>query len=382
MKITDVKTYIVGNEWKNWVFTQVETDEGITGLGEATLNGFAKTVEMAIHELKRFVIGEDPFDVEKLSLRMFRDYFTDGGQIQGAAISGIDYALWDIKGKKLDVPVYELLGGKCNNSLRAYANGWYRSSRTPEGFFKDAKDTINKGYTALKFDPFGTAWKVVDQKEFNFALEIIEAVREAVGEHIDILIEGHNRFTVQTALKFANEMERFKPSWFEAPVPPQKISSMVEVAKRSPVPIACGEDYHSREQFAELMSHDAVHIYQVEPQYMGLTSAKQVAGMAHAFNGVIAPHSAQGPLCSIVCAHLNTSSPNFYLHEIFDDFNKDWTHDILTDNVKVVDGFIEFPKGPGWGTELNIDLIKEHPYSQNHFLPLFREGWEKRETLK
>ncbi|TFJ92095.1 mandelate racemase/muconate lactonizing enzyme family protein [Lentibacillus salicampi] len=382
MKITDVKTYIVGNEWKNWVFTHVETDEGITGLGEATLNGFAKTVEMAIHELKRFVIGEDPFDVEKLSLRMFRDYFTDGGQIQGAAISGIDYALWDVMGKKLNLPVYKLLGGKCHDNLRAYANGWYQSSRTPEGFYNDAKEVVDAGYTALKFDPFGTAWRVVERKEFNYALEIIEAVRDAVGNDADILIEGHNRFSVHTALQFAQEMKQFNPTWFEAPVPPQKVSSMVEIAKRSPVPIACGEDYHSREQFAELMSHDAVHIIQLEPQYMGITAAKQVAGMAHAHNAVIAPHSAQGPLCSIVCGHLNTASPNFYLHEIFDDFNKDWTQEILTNNVEVMDGHIQFPDGPGWGTELNVDLVEEHPYSQNHFLPLFREGWEKREGLK
>src|SRR5699024_9951519 len=172
--------------------------------------------------------------------------------------------------------------------------------------------------------PFGTSWRVVDRKEFIKALELIEAVRDAVGDDVDILIEGHNRFSVHTALQFAQEMKQFNPTWFEAPVPPQKISAMVEVAKRSPVPVACGEDYHSREQFAELLAHNAVHILQLEPQYMGVTAAKQVAAMAHAHNAVTAPHSAQGPLFSIVCAHLNTASPNFYLHEIFDDFNKDW----------------------------------------------------------
>src|SRR5699024_8096915 len=382
MKITDVKTYIVGNKWKNWVFVHVETDEGITGLGEATLNGFAKTVESAIHELKRFVIGEDPFNVEKLSLRMFRDYFSDGGQIQGATISGIDFALWDIKGKKLNVPVYKLLGGKTHDNLRAYANGWYRSSRTPEGFYKDAQEVVKQGYTGLKFDPFGTSWRVVDRKEFNLAIEIIEAVRDAVGNNVDILVEGHNRLSVHTALQFSEEMRKFNPTWFEAPVPPQNISSMVEVAKRSPVPIACGEDYHSREQFAELLSHNAVHIIQLEPQFMGMTAAKQVAAMAHAHNAVIAPHSAQGPLCSIACAHLNTSSPNFYLHEIFDDFNEDWTHNILTNNVKVEEGYIQLTDTPGWGVELNLEVAEQHPYSQSHFLPLFREGWEKREYVK
>ncbi|GIN70607.1 dehydratase [Bacillus sp. J14TS2] len=382
MKITDVKTYVVGNEWKNWVFTQVETDEGITGLGEATLNGFAKTTEAAIHELKRLVIGEDPFDVEQHTLRLFRDYYSDGGQIQGAALAGIEYACWDIMGKALNVPVYQLIGGKAQKNLRAYANGWYRSERSPDGFYHDAKRVIEKGYTALKFDPFGSAWRVVDRKDFGLALEIIAAVREAVGDEVDILIEGHNRFNVSTALQFAEAMKKYQPSWFEAPVPPQKISSMVEVGKRSPVPIACGEDYYCREQFAELLDHNAVHIIQLEPQYLGISQAKQVAAMVHAHNGVIAPHSAQGPLCSLVCAHLNTATPNFYLHEVFDDFNKDWTQQILTQSIEVVDGYIQFPDGPGWGTDLNLELAKEHPYHQSHFLPLFRDGWEKRLQVK
>lgn len=378
MKITDVKTYIVGNEWKNWVFTQVETDEGITGLGEATLNGFAKTTEAAIHELKRFVIGKDPFDVEQHSLKLFRDFYSDGGQIHGAALSGIEYACWDIMGKALNVPVYKLLGGKCHERLRVYANGWYRTARTPEGFYEQAKKVVAKGYTALKFDPFGSAWRVVDRKDFQLALEIIAAVREAVGPHTDILIEGHNRFSVHTALQFADAMKKYEPTWFEAPVPPQKISSMVEVAKRSPVPIACGEDYYCREQFSELLAHNAVHIIQLEPQYLGITAAKQICAMTHANNGVIAPHSAQGPLCSLVCAHLNTATPNFFIHEIFDDFNSDWTQQIISHPVEVKDGYIELSDRPGWGAELNIELAKQHPYNPGHFLPLFRDGWEKR----
>lgn len=382
MKITDVKTYIAGNDWKNWVFTQVETDEGVTGLGEATLNGFAKTTEAAVHELKRLVIGRDPFDVEDISLRLFRDYYSDGGQVQGAALAGIEYACWDIKGKALGLPVYKLLGGKCHHKLRAYANGWYRTDSTPDNFYKNATKVIKKGYTALKFDPFGAAWRTVDRTSFNHAIENIAAVREAVGNEVDILIEGHNRFTVQTALQFAEAMKPYHPSWFEAPVPPQKISAMVEVAKRSPVPIACGEDYYCREQFSELLAHHAVDIIQLEPQYLGLTAAKQVAAMAHANNGVIAPHSAQGPLCSLVCAHLNSAIPNFYLHEIFDDFNSDWTKQLLTHPVQVENGYITVSDRPGWGTELNLEIVKQHPYQHNNFLPLFSEGWEKRQAVK
>jgi len=167
MKITDVTTYIVGNPWKNWVFTRVDTDEGIHGIGEATLNGFAKTVEAAIHELKRFVIGEDPFNVENHTLKLFREVYSDGGQIHGAALSGLEYACWDIMGKATNQPVYKLIGGRCHDSLRVYANGWYRGPREPQSFHNKAKDVVAKGYTALKFDPFGSAWRYVDRADLR-----------------------------------------------------------------------------------------------------------------------------------------------------------------------------------------------------------------------
>jgi galactonate dehydratase len=170
--------------------------------------------------------------------------------------------------------------------------------------------------------------------------------------------------------------------WFETPVPPFRISSMVEVAKRSSVPVACGEDYYNSEQFAELLEHDAVHIIQLEPQFLGLSASKQICGMVHAHNGVTAPHSAQGPVCSLVCAHLNYATPNFLIHEIFDDFNAPWERDLLTGHAVVRDGYIELPPGPGLGAELNIDKVTQHPYEAGNWLPLFRQGWETREKQK
>jgi galactonate dehydratase len=382
MKITDVQTFIVGNPWKNWVFTRVDTDEGVHGIGEATVNGFAKTVEMAIHELKRFVIGQSPFDVENHTLRLFRDVYTDGGQIQGSALAGIEYACWDIMGKVTGLPVYQLLGGRSHDRLRVYANGWYRGPREPESFAEKARAVVERGYTALKFDPFGAAWRTVERPDFALSIEIIAAVREAVGPEVDVLVEGHNRFSVHTALEFAEAMAPYRPTWFEAPVPPQLVSAMVEVARRSPVPIACGEDYYCREQFAELLGRHAVHIIQLEPQFLGMSAAKQVCGMVHAAGGVTAPHSAQGPLCSIAAAHLNTATPNFFIHELFDDFNEDWSRTILTHPLQAQDGYLTVPDDrPGWGTDLNYDEIARYPYNPNNFLPLFRQGWEKRQPV-
>jgi galactonate dehydratase len=382
MKITAVTTYIVGNAWKNWVFTRVDTDTGLHGIGEATLNGFARTVTAAVEELKGFVIGRDPFDVENHTLRLFRDVYSDGGQIQGAALAGIEFACWDIMGKATQQPVYKLIGGRCHERLRVYANGWYRGPREPRSFHEKAKEVVARGYTALKFDPFGAAWRVVDRADFTLAVEIIAAVRAAVGPAVDLLIEGHNRFSVHTALQFADAMVPYQPTWFETPVPPQRISQMVAVAQRSPVPIACGEDYYCLQQFGELLDHDAVHIVQPEPQYLGLTAAKQVCGMVNAHNGVTAPHSAQGPLCSLACAHLNTATPNFFIHEIFDEFNDNWSRRILTNPVRVTDGHIDLEEDRvGWGTDLNYEEIARHPYDPNNYLPLFRSGWERRQSV-
>lgn len=380
MRITEVETYIAGNPWKNWVFCRISTDEGITGIGEGTVNGFAKTTEAAIHEMFHVIKGMDPFDTSRISLRLFRDFFSDGGQIQGAALSAVETACWDIKGKALGVPLYQLLGGKAHDRLRVYANGWYQSEagRSPETFAEQAKGVVRRGYTALKFDPFGTAWSVVERQEFHLAIDIIAAVREAVGPDVDILIEGHNRFSVATALQFAEAIAPYQPSWFEAPVAPYRTSSMVEVARRSPVPVACGEDYYSREQFSELLSHDAVSIVQLEPQHMGLTAARDVVGMAHAHNAVTAPHSAQGPICSLVCAHLNAASPNFYVHEFFDEFNVEWESQLLTRHLTQENGYVVPPEEPGLGADLNIDEIMRHPYQPQNFLPLFRTGWERR----
>lgn len=380
MKIERIETYIAGNPWKNWVFCKVFTDEGITGVGEGTLNGFGKTVEAAIHEMFPLVQGVDPFDTEQVSLVLARDLFSDGGQIQGSALGAIETALWDIKAKALGVPLYKLLGGRAQDKLRVYANGWYRSSegRNPETFAKQAAEVVRRGYTALKFDPFGDAWRTVEPSEFRVAVDIIKAVRDAVGPAVDILVEGHNRFSVHSAIRFADAMAPYNPACFEAPVPHHRVKQIVEVARHSSVPIACGEDYYSREQFAELLSYDAVDIIQLEPQFVGLTAAKDIVAMAHAHNAVIAPHSAQGPICSLLCAHLNTASVNFWAHEFFDEFNDKWEKDILTAHLAQENGYITVSDAPGLGVDLNVEEIQKHPYQQGNFLPLFRSGWERR----
>jgi len=379
MRIAKIETYIAGNPWKNWLFAKVITDEGIYGIGEGTLNCFARTVEAAIHELENFVLGMDPFQIEILSQRLIRDVYTDGGQIHMCAVAAIEMACWDIIGKALGQPVYNLWGGRCHEKLRAYANGWYRGPRRPESFAEKAAEVVKRGYTALKFDPFGDNWRVLPRYEFDLSLDIIRAVRSAVGDAVDILIEGHCRFNVATAVQFAEAMAEFRPMWFEEPVPHTDIQAMVEVARRSPVPIATGENLFNKQQFAELLSHRAVSIYQPEPLNLGgLFAARKIADMVDAYYGMIAPHSAQGPVCSAACVQLNASIPNFLIHEIFDEFNEPWERDIVTHPVEVVNGYIPIPDRPGLGVDLNIEEILKHPYHPENYLPLFKPGWERR----
>jgi galactonate dehydratase len=381
MRITRIETFIAGNPWKNWLFTRVWTDDGIYGVGEGTLNYFTKTVETAIHELAPLVAGMDPFQIEIISQRLIRDVYSDGGQIHMCAVAAIEIACCDIIGKAANQPVYNLWGGRCHQKLRAYANGWYRGPRTPESFAAKAQTVAARGYTALKFDPFGSAWRTLSRDDFDLSIDIVRAVREAVGDSVDLLIEGHCRFNVATALEVARRIEPMRPAWFEEPVPHTNIAAMVEVARRSPVPIATGESFSTKQQFAELLKHEAVSILQPEPLNLGgLFATRQIAGMVDAHYGVIAPHSAQGPVCSAACVQLNASAPNFFLHEIFDEFNEPWEKEIVIHPVEVKDGYIEIPDRPGLGIDLNVEEIARHPYRPENYLPLFKPGWERRST--
>ncbi len=382
MKITKVETFIAGNPWKNWLFAKVHTDEGITGIGEGTINAFGRTVEAAVHELAPMYEGMDPFQIERIGQRMFRDVYSDGGQVHKHAVSTIEVACWDIIGKSLGVPIWKLMGGHVREKVKAYANGWYRGPRTPENFHERAKGVVGRGYKALKFDPFGSAYQIVDNDDEALAIDIISAVRDAVGPSVDVLVEGHCRFSTSTALRFARKMETYNPTWFEEPTPHHKVDALIEVARASPVPIATGESLHTKYEFAELLKHDVVHILQPEPLACGgLWSCRNICDMVDAHYGVVAPHNAQGPVCTAVCMQIAACTPNHFIQEIFDEFNVEWEKDLLTGHhYEVVDGYIEISHEPGLGIDLNIEEIQKHPYAKGNYLPLFRDGWEIRES--
>lgn len=381
MRIVKIDTYLVGNPWKNWLFARVHTDDGLYGIGEGTVMYFAKTVESAIQELAPFVIGMDPMQVGLITQKLIRDTYADGAQIHMAAVAAIEMACWDITGKALNQPIYNLWGGRCHERLRAYANGWYRGERSPELFAQKAAEVVKRGYTALKFDPFGSAWRSLSSHDFGLSIDIIAGVRSAVGEKVDLLIEGHSRFSTSTAIEVAKAIESFRPMWFEEPVHHGHIAAMIEVARKSPVPIATGESFSSKYQFAEILKHEVISIFQPEPLNLGgLFATLKIADAIDAHYGVVAPHSAQGPVASAACVQLNACLTNFLIHEYFDEFNDSWEKKIINYPVEVVDGYISIPDRPGLGIDLNVEEIEKHPYSHKFHLPLFKSGWENREA--
>lgn len=374
MKITDLQTFVVGNPWKNWVFVKLRTDEGLTGLGEAT-GGLATKPSLGdVEELRRHVIGEDPLHPERMWYKLHKARFH--GVTLG--MSAIEQACWDILGKSLGVPVWQLWGGRHHEQLRVYANGWYKGDRTPEDFAARAKVMADKGYTALKFDPFGGAYQQISAESEELSVEIVRAVRAAVGSKMDLLIEGHDRFTLGTAIRLGRRLEEFNPFWFETPVRTYDLAGHVEVARSIKFPVVLGEGFSELRQFADLLAYRVIDIVQPEPQKLGPSRARQACAIALAYTGLVACHQAQSPFCTAMNAHIHASIPNFLIHENFDDNHEPWTWEVLSGVPRVQDGYLPVPTTPGWGVELDEDAAAEHPYNETYFLRLFEEGWETR----
>ena len=374
MRITDLKTFVVGNPWKNWVFVKLYTDEGIIGLGEAT-GGLATKPNLGdVEELRRHVIGEDPRHPERMWYKLHKARF------HGVSIgmSAIEQACWDILGKSLNVPVWQLFGSKHHQELRVYGNGWYKVDRQPELIAERAVAMVEKGYTALKFDPFGGAYQQLSRESEDLSVEIVRAVREAVGPKVDLLIEAHDRFTVTHAVRVGRRLEEFDPMWMETPVRSYDLAGHIEVARSIKIPVVLGEAFSELRDFADLLAYRVIDIIQPEPQKLGPGRARASFAIAQAYTALVACHQAQSPFCTAMNAHLHASIPNFLIQENFDDSSEPWTWDVLQGVPRVKDGYLTVPDAPGWGVELNEAEAEKHPYSEVYFLRLFEDGWETR----
>lgn len=363
MKVTKVETHVCYAYRNNWVFVQVHTDEGITGVGEATIEFSELAVEAAVHELDRMLIGRDPHDIELFWRDAYRGYYFRSGPIMSSALAGVEMALWDIKGKALGVPVYQLLGGKLRDRVPCYANGWFAPATEPHEFAQKAKIAVDQqGFTALKWDPFGSAWLTISRKDFNKAIDCVAAVSQAIKGRGDIIIEGHGRFDMPTALRIAHALEPFEPLWFEEPLTPEDDAGLVELKRRVNIPISAGERIYSRRHYLRFIEMQCADVIQPDVSHCGgIGEMKKIAAIAEARNIAFCPHNPIGPVANAANLQLAACVPNFWLLETMAS-DVPWRADICTEHTRLIDGEMTIPDLPGLGVELHVQAMKEHPY--------------------
>ena len=385
MKITKVTPMVMGTAWRNLTFVKVETDEGLEGAGEVrVVNRTEAVLGYLADAVPRYVLGSDPFETEKLVQRMLRDDYMRAGDIVGAGIALIEMACWDIVGKALNLPVYRLLGGAVRDKIKAYANGWYTVERTPEEFHAAAKRVVAKGYRALKFDPFGAGYYELEPAEKRRVVSLVEAVRDAVGPDVEILLEMHGRFNPVTAIAMVKELAQFDLGWVEEPVPPENLAALKKAAEGiAPygIPVATGERLHTKYEYRELFERQAADVIQVDlTHFGGLTQTRQLAAWADAYYVLIAPHNVGGQVSTAANLHVAATMPNFKIQEYFNDFSEAWVKESAVGLPEVVDGYFALPEGPGLGVTLDEDVINAHPKQKIHF-NLFAEDWHKRQAV-
>lgn len=362
MKITDIKTFAVDCFRTNWVFVKVYTDEGIDGVGEATLEYKEKALIGAVEHIKEYLLGKDPRNIEDHWHKIYRDAYWRGGAVLMSALSAVECALWDILGKSLGVPVYQLLGGRANDKVRIYVNGWFSGAREPEEFAAKAKEAVKRGVTAMKWDPFGKSYLQISNADLDKALRCVGAVREAVGNSVDLLIEGHGRFDIPNAVKIARELEQFNPMLFEEPVPPDNLDALKQVKDKSPVAISAGERLYTRWDYRKMFDLAAADYIQPDISHAGgIMELKKIAAEAECRYIAFAPHNPSGPVANAATLQLAACCPNFTILEIMYS-DVEWRKDICNESLEYEDGYITIPSKPGLGIEIDEAECEKHPY--------------------
>ncbi|MCX7414350.1 MAG: galactonate dehydratase [Planctomycetia bacterium] len=359
MKITKLTTFIVP---PRWCFLKVETDEGVVGWGEPVVEGRAHSVAAAVDELADYLIGKDPRNIEDHWTVLYRGGFYRGGAIHMSAIAGIDQALWDIKGKALGVPVYDLLGGKVRDKIRVYS--WIGGDR-PGETATQAKERAARGFTAIKMNASEELQYVDSFEKVDRVLANVAAIREAVGPHFGIGVDFHGRVHKPMAKVLFKELEPYRLMFIEEPVLSEHADSLKEFAGLANIPIALGERLYSRWDFKQILQDGYVDILQPDPSHAGgITETKKIATMAEAYDVAIALHCPLGPIALAVNLQLDANCYNAFIQEQSLGIHYNQGNDLL-DYVKnpevfdYADGYVKIPSGPGLGIEVNEDYVKE-----------------------
>jgi galactonate dehydratase len=381
LRITSVETTVVGTPWRELTFVEVVTDDGLRGIGEARMVNKTDTLLACIEELsQRYVIGADPFDVERLAWQFQWEEYGRAGEITQTALGAIDIACHDLMGQVTGQPVWRLLGGQFRDRVPAYANGWYTGHRDPQAIAELSRAVVERGYRGLKIDPFGAATAEIEPDELRLAVDIIEALRDTVGPSIALMVEMHGRFTPAAAVQVARALEPYRPEWIEEPVPPYNAAGLRRVRAGTTLPLATGERVHVLPEFRELFENGLVDIVQADlTHFGGLTGLRKLAAWADAYGLLLAPHNVCGPVGTAANVHFAIATGNYKVLEHFNDFADPWVADVV-DGAPAVsreDGCFPLPTGPGLGVRLDHAKAALHPRTHAHF-NLVEDGWEHR----
>ena len=359
MKITNLNLYLVR---PRWCFLEMETDEGITGWGEPVLEGHCDAVKACVEEMKPYLIGHDPSRIEDIWSTIYRAGFYRGGGVLMSAIAGIDQALWDIKGKVFQAPVYQLMGGPCRDSIRVYS--WIGGDR-PADVGQAALEKKNAGFTAVKMNATEELQFIDSYAKIDEVLERVASIRETCGKHFGIAIDFHGRVHKPMAKILAKKLEEFDPMFIEEPVLCEQMEDFKEIAAACNVPIATGERLFSRYDFKRLLQAGGVDIIQPDLSHAGgITEVKKIASMAEAYDVALAPHCPLGPIALSACLQVDATCYNAFIQEQsmgihYNAYHEPLDYILNKEDLAFRDGHVELPKRPGLGVEVNETLVLE-----------------------
>lgn len=377
MKINAVNIYLVRAGNLHPVLVEIACDEGVTGIGEAAIAyglGGTATAGMVKDLAERLIVGRDPSQIEKLWSEMYDHSFwaKGGGAIVCAAMSGIEQALWDIKGKVLDAPVYELLGGRMRDKVRVYANGWYGAAKTPDDLARHAERPLRDGYTALKFYPLAymdengmrhVSNRMVDRGFANLAVEKVKAMRKAVGPDVELMLDLSGGLTTDETIRFCRRIEDLDITWVEEPADPFDSGALRKISHKTGIPIAAGERVYTRQGFRRLLEPQAVDILQPDVGTAGgIMEVKKIAAMAEAYSMRVAPHNCGSMLSTAASLQLSACIPNFMTLEIYPYFPErpGYVHVLESSpEAKISGGWLEVPREAGLGVKLAADRMEQ-----------------------
>jgi galactonate dehydratase len=376
MRVSEVKTFLVSpvshragmTGGKNWLYVKVETDEGVVGWGEAyTQLDRDHNIARHVYDLSRYLVGRDPGQIKDFTRLVQEDFAGRRGSMDlYSALSALEQALWDILGKALGVPVHQLLGGACREEVHVYANGWYGHAQTPKEYAERALAMVDRGFDALKFDPFPGPWRLfVDEAVEEQAIETVRAVREAVGPDVALLIEGHRRLAPMHALRVGRALEAYDPFWYEEPVPADNVPALAEVRRQLDLPIVTGETLYTKSAFREVFERGAADI--INPDVCncgGILELKEIAAMAEPYYVAVAPHNYNSTAVGLAATlQVAACIPNFCITEYFVNF-EETSAAVAVDPFEVRDGIIRVPTAPGLGIVLDEEALATYPYQQ------------------